>query len=167
MTFGQSNRQVWIENKPRLPMVKKRLTAKGIITRMESRVKNKENCQFKSRPLVQRLKCQKKNTGVWITHAAEKMSNAWSMSKKNIIQLSVKHHENMIRETAAWRYVGSSKIKWGDLGVAAVVGSGSESSWIASSSSLFLCALIDVVASPGVPGTELDGDGKESEWRSE
>ena len=42
-------------------MVKKRLMAKGIITRMESRIKNKENCQFKSRVLVQNfLCCQKK-----------------------------------------------------------------------------------------------------------
>ena len=104
---------------------------------------------------------------ICITHVAEKMSNAWSMSKKNIIQLSVKHHENMIRETAAWRYVGSSKLNRGDLGVCAVDGSGSESSWIASPSPLFMCALMDGVASPGVPGTELDGDDKESEWRSE
>ena len=101
------------------------------------------------------------------THVAEKMSNAWSMSKKNIIQLSVKHHENMIRETAAWRYVGSSKVNWGELDVGAVDGSGSESSWIVSSNSLFPCVFIDAVASPGVPGTELEGDDKESEWRSE
>ena len=85
------------------------------------------------------------------------------MSKKNIIQLSVKHHENMIRETAAWRYVGSSRVNWGDLGVCAVDGSGSVSSWIVSSSPLLPCVLMDVVASPGVPGTELEGDDKESE----
>ena len=60
-------------------MVKKRLMAKGIITRMERRLENKENCQFKSRVLVQNIKCQKKyrtNYELGITHVAEKMSNA-------------------------------------------------------------------------------------------
>ena len=51
----------------------------------------------------------------------------------------------------------------GELGVCAVDGSGSESSWIVSSNSLFPCVFIDAVASPGVPGTELEGDDKESE----
>jgi hypothetical protein len=53
-----------------------------------------------------------------------------------------------------------------NLGVVrAVDGSGSESSSIVSSSSLFLCVLMGgVVGSPpGVPGTELEGDDKESE----
>lgn len=89
--------------KPGLPMVKKRLMANGIITRMESSIKNKENSQFISRVLVQIFKNVKKKNyePLKITHVAEKISNAWSMSKKNIMQLSVKHHENMIRETAA------------------------------------------------------------------
>ena len=92
--------------KPGLPMVKKRLMANGIITRMESSIKNKENSQFISRVLVQIFKNVKKKKKknyerLKITHVAEKISNAWSMSKKNIMQLSVKHHENMIRETAA------------------------------------------------------------------
>ena len=165
--LGQSNGIRRIGYKPGLPMVKKRLMAKGIITRMESRIKNKENFQFKSRVLVHVRRYTESTMNVWITHVAEKMPNAWSMSKKNIIQLSVKHHENMIRETAAWRYVGSSNINWGDLGVCAVDGSGSESSWIVSASSLFLCVLMDVMVSPGVPGTELEEDDKESEWRSE
>ena len=47
--------------KPGLPMVKKRLMAKGIITRMDSRIKNKENFQFESRVLVQNSECQKRN----------------------------------------------------------------------------------------------------------
>ena len=50
--LGQSNGIRRIGYKPGLPMVKKRLMAKGIITRMESRIKNKENFQFKSRVLV-------------------------------------------------------------------------------------------------------------------
>ena len=68
----------WIGNKPRLPMVKKRLMAKGIITRMESRIKNKENCQFKSRALVQNLKKCQRMSAIFesFTHVAEKMSNA-------------------------------------------------------------------------------------------
>jgi hypothetical protein len=52
--------------------------------------------------------------------------------------------------------------------VRAVDGGGSKSSSIVSSSSLFfLCVLTDVVLPLGVPGTELVGDGEESERRSE
>lgn len=149
-------------------MANKRLIAKGIITRIESRIKNKENCQFKSRVLGGLKFFQKEIIYIehlkW-THLVEKIPNAWSMSKKNIIQLSVKHHENMRRETAAWRWgVVSSKENFGDLGVCAVDGSGSESSSIMVSSSVFV--LMVVVIGVGVPGTEL-GDGTESEWRSE
>ena len=77
----------------------------------------------------------------------------------------MKHHENMIRETVAWRYVGSFNVNLG--AVRAVDGSGSESSSIVSSSSLLLCVLMGggggVGSPPGVPGTESEGDDKESE----
>jgi len=63
------------------------------------------------------------------------------------------------------------RIIQGDLGdwgvVRAVDGGGSESSSIVSSTSLFLCVLTVLYCHPGVPGTELVGDGEESERRSE
>lgn len=58
------------------------------------------------------------------------MPDASSMSKKNSMQLSVKHHENMIRETTAWKCVVPSKA---NVGVCAVDGNGSRSSWMVSS----------------------------------
>lgn len=91
MTFDQSNGHMWIECKPRLPMVKKRLTAKGIITRMESRIKNKENCQFKSRALVQHLKVSEEGYG--------RLNNSRSRKDAKCLKHEQEKHHTALGET--------------------------------------------------------------------
>jgi hypothetical protein len=57
-------------------MVIKRLIAKGITTRIESRIKNKENRQFNSR-VLNKKGITNGILSLWnFTHRAEKMPNA-------------------------------------------------------------------------------------------
>jgi len=112
------------------PIASNKLIASGITTRIAHIRKKREKRQFRRRVL------------------AEKTPHPSNMSKKNIIQLSAKHHENIVRATKVWRYVASSIRKRPDFGVW-VVGRGK----LVSSMSLGdLAGLLGKFVRMGVPG---------------
>jgi hypothetical protein len=85
-----------------LPTAGSKLTDSGITTRMEAMRMNRDIRQFRSRVLWGDLRNFKehKQAGAYL---AENTPNPCSMRRQNIIQLSAKHQEKIVRDTAVWR----------------------------------------------------------------